>query len=389
MSERTRYTVIGAGNGGKAIAGDLAAKGFRVTLYNRTAERISEIAICGTITLEYENGTSCHCRLAGVTSNIGEALEDADVVMVVAPASAHRDIACSCAPHLRGGQIVILNPGRTGGALEFRLILNRLDCAANVIVAETGTFVFVSRSAGPTQVRILQRKNAVSLAAIPAVHTGYVLETISDAYAQFTPVPNVLHTSLDNMGAIFHPALMLLNAGRIERTRGEFQFYIDGVTDSTSRVLGALDRERVTVAAALGVHARSAIRWLQDAYSAQGDSLYEVIQGNPGYRGIQAPCNLHHRYVLEDVPFSMVPLISLGAQFGVDTRGADAIVRLACTVHGTNYYERGRTIEDMGLKGLRVSEVNRYVQEGRIRPIYTSAGRGNGGSQQRVMLSEA
>jgi 3-hydroxyisobutyrate dehydrogenase-like beta-hydroxyacid dehydrogenase len=35
MGER-RYAVIGAGHGGKAMAADLAAKGFSVKLYNRT-----------------------------------------------------------------------------------------------------------------------------------------------------------------------------------------------------------------------------------------------------------------------------------------------------------------------------------------------------------------
>jgi opine dehydrogenase len=386
MSHDTRYTVIGAGHGGKSMAADLAAKGFVVTLYNRTAERIREIAVCGTIDLEYENGISRCCRLASATSDVGEALEGADVIMVVTPASAHRDIARSCAPYLRDGQIVVLNPGRTGGALEFRQILNRLGCTPGVIVAETGTFIFASRSTGPAQARIFRCKNAVPLAALPALHTGHVLETICDAYPQFIPAPNVLHTSLDNMGAIFHPALALLNAGWIERTKGEFQFYIDGVTDSTSRVLKVLDRERVTVAAALGVRARSAIRWLKKAYSAKGDTLYEVIQGNPGYRGIKAPRNLRHRYVFEDVPFSLVPLISLGTQFGVDTWGADAMVRLACVVNGTNYYERGRTVEDMGLKGLRVSEVKRYVREGKVKPIYAFTERGNDRSRQRVGL---
>jgi len=33
-------------------------------------------------------------------------------------------------------------------------------------------------------------------------------------------------------------------------------------------------------------------------------------------------------------------------------------------------YERGRTVEDMGLKGLRVSEATRYVKEGQINPAY-------------------
>ena len=62
----------------------------------------------------------------------------------------------------------------------------------------------------------------------------------------------MLQTGLNNMGAIFHPALTLLNSGWIEATHGDYQFYIDGVTPSVARVLEALDRERVTVAASLG-----------------------------------------------------------------------------------------------------------------------------------------
>ncbi|MDY7075447.1 MAG: NAD/NADP octopine/nopaline dehydrogenase family protein [Chloroflexota bacterium] len=378
MNNEIRYTVIGAGHGGRAMAADLAAKGFTVNLYNRTAERISEVALRGEIELEYENGVSRCCRLAAVTSDTAEALDSADVIMVVVPASGHRDIARSCAPHLHDGQTVILNPGRTGGALEFRQILNQMGCTAAVVVAEAGTFVFASRSTGPAQARIFRRKNAVPLAALPATRTGHVLETICEAYPQFIPVPNVLHTSLDNMGAIFHPALTLLNAGWIERTKGDFQFYVEGVTRSTAHVLEVLDRERVTIAAALGVRARPALRWLRDAYSAKGETLYEAIQGNPGYQGIKAPRNLRHRYIFEDVPFSLVPLASLGAQFGVNTWAADAMIRLACVVHGTNYFERGRTAEDMGLKGLRVSEVKRYIQDGEINPVYSLAEVRNG-----------
>lgn len=382
--KNTRFTVIGAGHGGKAMAADLATRGFAVNLYNRTAERISEIALRGEIELEYEDGRHRLGRLAVVTSDMAEALEGTDVVMVVLPASGHRDVARLCAPHLRDGQMVVLNPGRTGGALEFRRILDRSGCTVNVTVAEAGTFIFASRSTGPAEARIFRRKNSVPLAALPAVRTGHVLEAVSEAYPQFIPVPDVLHTSLDNMGAIFHPALTLLNAGWIERTKGDFQFYIDGVTRSTARVLDVLDRERVTVAAALGVRARTALRWLKDAYSAEGPTLYDAIQANPGYQGIRAPRNLRHRYIFEDVPFSLVPLVSLGKQFGVDTWAIDAMVRLACVVHGTNYFERGRTAEDMGLKGLRVSEVMRYVAEGQVNPVYDLAGQRNGGTRERT-----
>ena len=54
------------------------------------------------------------------------------------------------------------------------------------------------------------------------------------------------------MGAIFHPAISILNAGWIESTHGDFQFYIDGVTPSVAHILEVLDRERVTVASVVG-----------------------------------------------------------------------------------------------------------------------------------------
>jgi opine dehydrogenase len=365
MNKR-RFAVIGAGHGGKAMAADLAARGFPVNLYNRTSEHITEIVLRREIELEWEDGTAHCCRLDVVTSDISEALDGADVIMVVLPASAHRDIARLCATRLRSGQIVVLNPGRTGGALEFRRILNQMGCAADVLVAETATFIFASRSTGPAQARIFRRKNAVPLAALPALHTNQVLDVVHDAFPQFIPAVDVLHTSLDNMGAVFHPSLTLLNAGWIERTLGDFEFYVDGVTPSTARVLEVLDRERVAVASALGVHVRPALTWLKDAYSAEGETLYEAMQANPGYQGIKAPRNLRHRYLLEDVPFSLMPLASLGAQFGVETWATDAMIRLACVVHGMNYFARGRNVEDMGLKGLRAGEVKQYVQLGQI-----------------------
>jgi opine dehydrogenase len=43
MPEKTNYTVIGAGQGGKAMAAHLALLDFPVTLYNRTPENVAVI----------------------------------------------------------------------------------------------------------------------------------------------------------------------------------------------------------------------------------------------------------------------------------------------------------------------------------------------------------
>ncbi len=366
MNENTHYTVVGAGHGGKAMAAHLALMGFPVTLYNRTPENVAAIKMRGGIELKsYEGGPHGFGHLVLVTSDMGEALEQAEVIMVVVPATAHADIAKAAAPHLRDGQIVVLNPGRTGGALEFVYVLNDNGCQADVAVAEAETLIYASRSEGPAQARIFRIKDAVPLAALPATRTPRVLEALSTAFPLFIDGTSVLHTSLNNMGAIFHPALTILNAGRIESTRGEFQFYIDGVTPSVARILDALDRERVTVAAALGIRARTGIEWLRMAYDANGATLHEAIHNQPGYRGIKAPPTLNHRYITEDVPMSLVPIAALGRQYGVRVRGMDSVIRQACIIHQTDYWRRGRTLDRLGIEQLSVGEIMRYVMEGK------------------------
>jgi len=361
----TRYAVLGAGNGGKTMAAHLALMGFKVTLYNRTPESIAPIKARKGIELDGPEGCPHGFgRLHGVTSDMAEAAAEADVLMVVVPATGHAPIAHNLAPHLTDGQIVVLHPGRTGGSLEFHKQLREQGCVADVTVAEAETLLYACRSDGPTQARIFRIKDAVPLAALPATRTQRVLEALADAFPQFIPGETVLHTGLNNMGAIFHPALTLLNAGRIESTGGEFQFYIDGVTPSVAHVLDGLDRERVTVAAAVGIRARTAREWLKLAYNATGDTLYEAIHNQPGYRGIKAPPTLNHRYIWEDVPMSLVPIAALGERYGVEVKNIQSIIRLACVVHQTDYWRRGRTLDKLGIVQLSVGELDRYVQDG-------------------------
>lgn len=145
MNGELKITIIGAGHGGKAMAADLAIRGHAVRLYNRTYENIQTIAARGGIELELETGSQELGPIHTVTDDMARALDGAHLIMVVVPASGHRDIAEACAPHLVDGQIVVLNPGRTGGALEFRHVLAEAGCTAEIIIAETETFLFADR----------------------------------------------------------------------------------------------------------------------------------------------------------------------------------------------------------------------------------------------------
>ncbi|GJQ34969.1 MAG: hypothetical protein JETCAE01_09790 [Anaerolineaceae bacterium] len=364
---KIKYAVIGAGHGGKAMAAHLALMGFSVSLYNRSMSHIEVIKKRGGIELDGdENVPHGFGKLSLVTDKIGDAIKGVEVIMVVLPSSAHAEIAAAMAPHLKDGQIILLHPGRTCGALEVSKVIRDGGCKADVTVAEAETFIYASRSDGPAAARIFRVKEALPLAALPATRTQLVLDAIKDAYPQFFDGVDVLHTSMNNMGAIFHPALTLLNAGWIEATHGDYQFYIEGVTPSVARMLEVLDRERVTVASAVGIRARTALEWLQLAYDTTGVDLHEAIHNQPGYYGIKAPPTLNHRYLFEDIPMSLVPIASIGKRYGVSVGAMESMIKIGSIIHRTDYWRRGRTVEKLGLEQWSVSELTRFVQEGKI-----------------------
>lgn len=355
------FTVVGAGNGGLAMAGHLGLKGFPVTLYNRSAEHLAGVRWRGGI--DVKGAVSGFGPVAAATTDMAAALAGADVVMVVTPSTAHRGLAEAMAPHLRDGQLVVLNPGRTGGALEFRKTLRDSSAPGRPIVAEAQTFIYASRATSRHEAHIFRVKNSVALATLPSYWTPEALGLLELAYPEFTPGGDVLSTSMENIGAVFHPALTILNAGWIEGTRGDFDYYIDGITPSIAKVLEQVDAERLAVARALGVRSLSAREWLYTSYDSPGRDLYEAIQNTTGYRGIRAPESIAHRYISEDVPMSLVPISSLGRALGAPTPMIDMVIELGSTLHGRDYRAEGRSLERLGLEGLSVKEIRALVNE--------------------------
>ncbi len=303
-------------------------------------------------------------RLNVVTTDAREAIVGRDILMVVVPASAHRYIAQQIAPHLIDGQIIVLNPGRTGGALETLKVIRDCGCRADIVVAEAQTFIYASRSMNPAQTKIFRLKNSIPVAALPAHRTPEVVKALRTAFPQFVPGDNVMKTSLDNIGAIFHPAVTVLNAARIESTNGEFDYYTEGITPAVALILEAMDKERVAVAEALGFRAMSAREWLYIAYDAAGRTLHEAMRANRGYDGIKAPKTVYHRYISEDVPMSLVPISSLGQLVGVPTPTIDSIILLGSMLHEVDYRAEGRTADSLGLAGMTLKQIRRFILDG-------------------------
>jgi opine dehydrogenase len=365
-AHRTRsVAVLGAGHGGMALAGWLSRHGHRVRLWNRSPEHIEAVRAGGAMALTLPDRSVAAVRLAAATSHMGRALEDVDVVLVAVPASGHADVARAAAPHLRDGQTVLLLPGRTGGALEFQRVLRDAGCWADIVLGEANTFPLAARRTGPASATIFGTKSEVLAASLPSARNGELLDACRPILPRIAPCRSVLQTGLANIGAILHPVIALGNAERIRR--GEwFDFYADGVTDTVAQTLASADAERLRIARAYGVAVDSLIDWIGTAYGHHADTVREAVGGNPAYVGITAPTTLEHRYLLEDVPTGLIPLLELGRAAGLRLPTLAGLVDAARFALGGVRWQRPRTLAALGLTGMSPDAISTWVRGQRM-----------------------
>lgn len=360
---KDQVAVIGAGNGGLAIAAVLAQCGADVRVYDGFPAVLGPIGEAGGVWAKTPHSEG-FVPFAAVSADLGEILAGVDLVMVVTPASAHAAVAKDMAPYLADGAMVVLNPGRTGGALEVAHVFDRLCPEKRIVVGEAQTLLYACRKVSPTSVAIKGEKRVVPVAAFPACHTPEVVERLRQYFPVFVAATNILETGFSNIGAVFHPTPTLLNTGWIETTHGDFEYYHQGISKGLADLLEKLDAERVAVAKAYRVSVLSAREWLEEAYGVREISLYEAIQKNDAYAGIKAPSEINVRYLTEDVPTGLVPLASLGRIAGVPTPIMDSVIVAASRLLGVDFRESGRNERNLGLDGLSKEEILAAIDQG-------------------------
>jgi opine dehydrogenase len=358
---RTQWAVVGGGNGGQAAAAHLALLGFPVRLYDIFPATVEAIQAQGGI--QVQGVLQGFGSLEVSSADLDAVIPGADVVMVVAPATAHADIAKRCASLLRDGQLVFLHPGSTGGALEFRHVLQQAGCSAGILLAESSSLLYACRSPQPGRVELFAIKKELMVAALPAGSIDQVLDILQTAFPQLYAGRNVLETSLTNPNAMLHPAPTLLNTSMIESGR-DWHYYWDGITPSIGAFVEALDAERLAVGQAYGIALTPIVQWYHEAYQAEGDSLVEAVQNNEAYAGIKGQGTLQTRYLLEDIPMGLVPMQALGRLAGYEPERMQTIITLAEQLLQRDLSRCGRTLENLGLKGFSRDRLLHFLEQG-------------------------
>jgi len=357
-----KIAVIGAGNGGQAIAGYLAYKGYQTSLYDIDTRKVECLKLIGGIRLTGKiNGFG---RINCMTADISEAVEDAEIIMVTTIANAHSAVAKSMAPFIQDNQVIILNPGRTCGALVFNQTLKKEGCTKRYYLGEAQTLVYACRIVENGKVNIIGVKDEVLLSGLPASDTDVILSRINTVYPCFTKVDNVLHTSLENIGAMFHPCVCLFNAATIER-QDEFWFYRD-MTGQVAGFIEKFDAERLAVGRAYGIELLSVTEWIKFAYKdIEGQTLCERMKNNPAYHDIKAPGTIFTRQLTEDIPTGVLPILELGKAARIEVPLLEAMVKTIEALLDADLHTDGRTLKNLGLEGKSTEEILNFITNGK------------------------
>ena len=344
-------TIFGAGNGAHALAGDLAARNFDVTLwenpnFSQNIDHLKRshnaINVIGEI-----NGTF---KLKSVTTDAAEAVKDAEIIFVIMPSSGQEAAFDYMAPHIKEGQLIFIMPGNFG-SLSLYARLKKLGVADKVIIGESDTIPYATRLTADKTSDIFGIKSTMSASAMPASKTSVMIKKLKHVLPlKLQALPSVIAVALTNTNMIIHCPTMIMNAGRIE-TGARFRFYNDGMSESVCHVMEKMDNERIEVAKTFG-------------YDLLTEFESAIFSSHPVYSkmGADSPTSIGHRYLTEDVPYLLSPLSELGKTAGIPMPTVNAIIDLAGIVNMTDFRENCRGLQKLGLTGLSMAGIANFVQ---------------------------
>jgi len=356
--------ILGAGNGGASAVVDLGQRGFETRLWNRSNETLAPFRQARGIkhTGIFGEGIA---QPALMTNDLAEAIKGSDIILVCLPTLAHAEIAESLAKLNFNTIPVVLNPGHTGGALEFVATFNRHKVPSPP-VAELSTLTYVARKSKLDTVWTTGAAKHVWVAALPGGESA--LAAARQLYPNAELAKDVIASGLANVNMVLHPPGAILGASWVESRGGNFTFYAEGLPDGVGRIMAALDDERLAVANAFGHEMPDLFAEMQSIGTIEGNAditegLAVAIRAGDANSKIMAPDSLMHRYYQEDFWYGIKPFLAFSEIAQVHVPVARSLMHLAELLIGDFVKTDGRSTVAMGIEDLNKDELVELVTQ--------------------------
>ena len=343
-----KAAILGAGGIGLGLAALMSSKNVDVSLWGPSSDGVQPILngrpIVSTGVLEGE------FELSGALE-IHDAIKDAQVVFLAVPGNGHRAVIDQLAPHLRRDQLVAISSHMSLSALYLaqQLHLRGLSCP----ISAWATTATTSRRIKPGEVHVTTVRKHIVASTVrqedrePAAHllTGI----FGDVFAQAS---DLMAATLTNVNPGVHLAAALCSLTRMERGEGWGSYY--GISGAVGRLIEALDAERLNLASRLGLSVHTVQKHLHESFGLPLGPVAEMaaeqdVRRNGAPLG---PATLEHRYVTEDVPFGIVPLVKFGRISGTEMPLHEAGLALISALYGRDFIAENDLLPPLQIENL-------------------------------------
>ncbi|MBT2336311.1 NAD/NADP octopine/nopaline dehydrogenase family protein [Variovorax paradoxus] len=340
---RHRVGIAGAGAIALASSAWLRQAGHAVVLWSPGGQGAAALR---TQPLEAVGVQPCSVTIE-VADDAAQLCLAADVLLLALPVNGHKRVMDALLPFLRDGQTVIVS----SMASLSSLYLYESACRAGkrVTVASFGTTVLTARRESATQVRVMTRRQAVGVSALPNADVEKTVELCAALFGDgFFAQASTLASALANVNPQSHGPLAVFNWTRIERAENWPQYHC--MTPGVARAIEALDLERRAVASAFGIELGPIEEHFARSFGTASARLKDIAAELHAQRGgPPGPVSTDTRYVSEDMPYGLVFVEALGAIAGVATPATRTIVDAASLASGTDFRQRNDLLAPLGL----------------------------------------
>ncbi len=360
--------ILGAGNGGCAMAADLATRGYRINLYEHPdfSSSFEEIIRSHGISMSGACGQK-EALLNLATTDLRRAIEGVDLINLVVPSTAQELFIKALVDVVRPSQTVVVWAGRFG-ALEFaRIWKSRHGDKPMPRVAETDTLPYGVRKPSPASVRILYTSTRLLVGSMPAREGEAVAAELRKLYPEMQAVGNVLAAALANPALVVYGIGALLNVARIERMQGKFYLFDEGITPAVASVMHQAYGEMSGVAEAYRCPIPQFPREAFDGPLSLEGACFKAPEAGGGFAAMDGPRDVKGRYMMENIGDALSPIAELGHLAGVATPLLNALVTLGSTICGVDFRTQGRNLARLGLGASSAPQIIELI-EGRSTP---------------------
>lgn len=317
--------ILGGGNAGFAVAGYFSHLGHNIKLYKKSLtnnQKVVDYRIISKGAVEFES------RISLVTNSMKEALEEAELIIVSVPAYCHDVLFDELIELFDRKAMIFLMPDNYGGFLLMRK-LHEKGISDFKKVISLNSVLFACRQIDHETTSMKGVKNEIMVSSVYPEVIDEGLKVLNDIYPVFKKGVDILEVLLSNMNPVVHTATTLLNAGWIETTKGDFDFYREGISPSIANIIERIDNERIAVGCELGISLDSLLVNMHKLYDSVEKDLYSSLSRSGVHTKDLAPVSLETRYVNEDIPYGLMPMSRLGKLLNVQTKAIDTIISLA------------------------------------------------------------